>query len=144
MSNSPNTPGTISTGQIEKWIADGEKATRGVYWEYTGDLKEELALFWTNPWHGNKEKIATFWWPGHPIEATAEAEKRYEEIADRISHSQNFIPLCREVIELRAENAQAKILLERAHLLLYAIGNYNEVILWQSDFENFHGGEENG
>ena len=51
-----------------------------VYRRYVG---EELALFWINPWSKEEEKIATFWWPAHPIEETEKVEKMFEEIADR-------------------------------------------------------------
>lgn len=44
---------------------------------------EELALFWINPWSGVEEKIATFWWPGHPVEETAQVEEWFEGIARR-------------------------------------------------------------
>src|SRR5690242_11345442 len=33
-------------------------------WEYIG---EELAVFWQSPYGHGKEKIATFWWPAHPV-----------------------------------------------------------------------------
>lgn len=51
-----------------------------VTWQYIG---EELALFWTNPWSGTEEKIATFWWPAHPIEETNYVQLVFEAIAER-------------------------------------------------------------
>ena len=53
-----------------------------VWWEYVG---EELAIFWNSPYGHGKEKIATFWWPIHPAEATAEVEATFERIAARLS-----------------------------------------------------------
>lgn len=53
--------------------------TPRVWREYVG---EELALFWTNPYDGKREKIASFWWPIHPAEKTAEVEATFETIAD--------------------------------------------------------------
>ena len=50
-----------------------------VSWEYIG---EELAVFWENPYGHGKEKIASFWWPFHPPEATAEVEFYFEVIAE--------------------------------------------------------------
>lgn len=55
-----------------------------VTWKYTGPQNEELALFWINPWNQVEEKIATFWWPAHQVDATREAELLFEEIASRI------------------------------------------------------------
>lgn len=52
----------------------------GVWWAYLG---EELALLWTNPWDGKEEKIATFWWPGHPPEKTEAVEAMFETFAAR-------------------------------------------------------------
>jgi hypothetical protein len=52
-----------------------------VTWRYIDD--GELALFWTNPWDGKEEKIATFWWPTHPIEETSAVEKMFEDIAEK-------------------------------------------------------------
>jgi hypothetical protein len=52
-----------------------------VHWEYVG---EELAIFWESPYGRGKEKIANFWWPGHPPEATSEIERMFEEFAERL------------------------------------------------------------
>ena len=52
-----------------------------VSWEYFKG--EELGLYWINPWDKKKEKIATFWWPAHPVEATEQMEMMFEEIAKR-------------------------------------------------------------
>ena len=49
-----------------------------VRWAYVGD---ELALFWVNPWDQKDEKIATFWWPAHPADATEQVEKWFQEWA---------------------------------------------------------------
>lgn len=54
-------------------------------------IGEELALWWTNPWSGKKEKIATFWWPGHPPEETKLVESWFESIGANAS-----IPQTRE------------------------------------------------
>ncbi len=35
------------------------------------------AFFWTNPWNGKREKLATLWWPEHPPEATQEVERLF-------------------------------------------------------------------
>jgi len=51
-------------------------------WEYIG---EELAIFWESPYGHGKEKIASFWWPAHPPEATAEVEALFEAIAERVA-----------------------------------------------------------
>lgn len=51
-----------------------------VTWRYVGDA---LELWWRNPWNGTEERIASFWWPAHPIEATAQAEEWFETIAAR-------------------------------------------------------------
>ena len=51
-------------------------------WEYIGD---ELAIFWESPYGHGKEKIASFWWPTHPIEATAEVEYAFENIANKLT-----------------------------------------------------------
>ena len=51
-------------------------------WEYVG---EELAIFWTSPYGNGKEKIASFWWPAHPVEATAEVEAMFERYASRLA-----------------------------------------------------------
>lgn len=58
------------------------KTAPKITWRYVDD-GGELALFWTSPWGGAEEKIATFWWPGHPPEATEEVEKMFEAIAAR-------------------------------------------------------------
>ena len=31
-------------------------------------------FFWVNPWTQKREKVASLWWPEHPVEATAEVE----------------------------------------------------------------------
>ncbi len=53
-----------------------------VWWEYIG---EELAIFWNSPFGGDKEKIASFWWPCHPPESTGEVERFFEILAARIT-----------------------------------------------------------
>ena len=53
-----------------------------VWWEYIG---EELAIFWESPFGHGKEKIASFWWPAHPVEATAEVEFAFERIAEQLA-----------------------------------------------------------
>jgi hypothetical protein len=53
-----------------------------VSWEYIG---EELAVFWQSPYGHGKEKIASFWWPYHPVEKTAEVEALFEAIATRMT-----------------------------------------------------------
>lgn len=53
-------------------------------WEYVG---EELALFWESPYGHGKEKIASFWWPAHPVEATADVERLFETIADGLTRT---------------------------------------------------------
>ncbi len=63
-------------------------------WEYIG---EELAIFWESPYGHGKEKIASFWWPFHPPEKTAEVETTFETIAKN---------LC-ERDELRSQLAEA-------------------------------------
>lgn len=50
-------------------------------WEYIG---EELAIFWDNPYEHKKEKIASFWWPTHPVEKTGEVEKLFEMFASKM------------------------------------------------------------
>lgn len=67
-----------------------------VSWKYIG---EELALFWINPWDQKEEKIATFWWPAHPMEETSFVEKEFEKIAFNATGSE---------IALRAENEELK------------------------------------
>ena len=57
-----------------------------IWHKYTG---EELALFWVNPWSGDDEKIATFWWPGHPIEETKTVEMIFEAIAAKCETGSN-------------------------------------------------------
>jgi hypothetical protein len=57
-----------------------------VSWKYIG---EELALFWINPWSKQEEKIATFWWPAHPVEDTAMVEKWFEEYAQEFIEKAN-------------------------------------------------------
>lgn len=52
------------------------------WWEYIG---EELAIFWESPYGHGKEKIASFWWPLHPVESTTEVETAFERIAARLS-----------------------------------------------------------
>lgn len=42
----------------------------------------ELAIYWVNPWSHQEEKIATFWWPAHPVEATEQVERWFEKIAN--------------------------------------------------------------
>jgi hypothetical protein len=38
------------------------------------------AIFWRNPWTGEREKLATFLWPQHPVEATADVEGVFRAI----------------------------------------------------------------
>lgn len=68
-----------------------------VFLKYIG---EELALFWFNPWNGSEEKIATFWWPAHPIDATDEAEKLFEDIGSRACNEQNY----KKMFELKQDD----------------------------------------
>ena len=37
-------------------------------------------FFWTNPWTGKKEKLATLWWPEHPEDATRTVEIMFEQL----------------------------------------------------------------
>lgn len=37
-------------------------------------------FYWKNPWSGEREKIASLWWPTHPMEATAEIEQLFAEL----------------------------------------------------------------
>lgn len=61
---------------------------RSISWEYIG---EELAIFWENPYEGGKkEKIASFWWPLHPIEATTEVETFFESIAGVVAKDESL------------------------------------------------------
>ena len=60
-----------------------------LHWEYVG---EELAIFWESPYGHGKEKIASFWWPCHPIEATKEVEHAFEQIAERLAPSPTPAP----------------------------------------------------
>lgn len=34
-------------------------------------------FWWTNPWSGKREKIASLWWPGHPPELTELVERLF-------------------------------------------------------------------
>lgn len=70
----------------EEAKSDNVPLVIGRYWPTESD--SELALLWTNPWSGKEEKIATFWWPTHPPEATAQVEKWFEEIATRLSRNE--------------------------------------------------------
>jgi hypothetical protein len=66
-------------------------------WEY---ISEELAIFWDSPYGHGKEKIASFWWPAHPVEATAEVEARFEVIAQSLIESSCIRDLLTEVFRL--------------------------------------------
>ncbi len=39
-----------------------------------------MAFFWINPWNGQREKIASLWWPSHPVEATEAVEQLFSEL----------------------------------------------------------------
>lgn len=60
-----------------------------VAYRYEG---EELALYWTNPWSKQEEKIATFWWPTHPVEETKQVESWFERIANRACQERDLLP----------------------------------------------------
>jgi len=85
-----------------------------VRWEYEGD---GLCLFWDNPWSGEKEKIATFWWPAHPPEATEAAEAMFETIASRACLTGGALEYALSTArkEARAECAE---MLEKAYRFL--------------------------
>jgi hypothetical protein len=38
------------------------------------------AFFWKNPWTGNREKVASLWWPTHPPEETEAVEQLFSEL----------------------------------------------------------------
>ncbi len=82
-----------------------------VSWEYLG---EELALFWESPYGAGKEKIATFWWPVHPVENTKEVEALFEAIASRAAFAAS------EVSRVEAALAEMKRGNERIGNLLAA------------------------
>jgi hypothetical protein len=44
------------------------------------------AVYWVNPWTGKKEKLANFWWPEHPPEATPEVEQMFASITVGINY----------------------------------------------------------
>jgi len=65
------------------WVSSKNPPIR---WQYQG---EELCIFWTNPYNGNPEKIASFWWPVHPPEDTARIEGTFEEMANTFMEEWN-------------------------------------------------------
>lgn len=89
---------------IEELRKIAEAAPKGITCRYVTE-GGELALFWTNPWSGNEEKIATFWWPTHPIEATKQVEDGFEAIAEIA---------CLPILELLARLKRAEAVVEAA------------------------------
>lgn len=39
------------------------------------------SFWWVNPWSGQREKIASLWWPTHPVEATDKIEHLFENLS---------------------------------------------------------------
>jgi hypothetical protein len=61
-----------------------------------------IYLVWKNPYDGSEERIASFWWPGHPAEATAQVEQYFENSAKLAAASRDLIPLLLdEITKLR-------------------------------------------
>jgi hypothetical protein len=48
--------------------------------EFGNDETGGPAFFWINPWSGQREKIASLWWPAHPPEATESVEQLFSEL----------------------------------------------------------------
>lgn len=72
----------VRGGWVKKLAEEAAELPSGaVWWEYIG---EELAVFWISPYGHGKEKIATFWWPAHPPDATAQVEAAFEAIAGQL------------------------------------------------------------
>ena len=46
-------------------------------------------FWWKNPWTGRREKIATLWWPEHPVEATEMVEHLFENLELRMGKLPN-------------------------------------------------------
>lgn len=56
------------------------------------EKEEAIHLTWKNPWDGHEERIASFWWPGHPIEATEKVEKLFENYATLFATAATDLP----------------------------------------------------
>ena len=148
MTNVTGSPGAISTGQIEKWIEDSSETTTPGRWNKSYVDSKICSVTRLND-NLKQYTVAAFVDVGDGDHIIA-------------SQPQNFIPLCREVIELRAENAalqfnlkqkegvenaQARILLERAYTLMpKRVSQFNPdeqgCEQWLADFESFQRGVE--
>ncbi len=53
-----------------------DKAGRKFFYEE--DANGNPTLFWINPWNGNKEGLAKFFWPTHDPNKTRLVEEFYE------------------------------------------------------------------
>ena len=65
--------------QVKARLADAVPLQADIY----ESEAEGIHLKWINPWARKSERIASFWWPEHPIEATENAESK----SGIISHS---------------------------------------------------------
>lgn len=54
------------------------------FWYEDKDDGNGPCFWWTNPWSGQREKIASLWWPAHPIEATEAIEHLFESLELRV------------------------------------------------------------
>jgi hypothetical protein len=70
-----------------------------------GDPNDEnnVEVFWTNPWDGKREAIASLFWPGHPMEDTAKVEAWFEAFGRMIEKANpaTVAQMARELREAR-------------------------------------------
>lgn len=55
--------------------------------EFAEDETGGPTIFWTNPWNGKREKVASLWWPTHPPEVTAEVEALWDHLGQLFAES---------------------------------------------------------
>ena len=69
-------------GRVKDEIIERES---NIVFERGVDECENPAFFWTNPWSGNREKVATLFWPTHPFEETERIEDLWDLLELRIA-----------------------------------------------------------
>lgn len=77
----------------EQLIADERPK---LYYKYD----ECVEVFWINPWDKKEEKLFMMMWPGHPIEATQQVERWFEEYAKQFCQSNQ------QITDLEQQNKQ--------------------------------------
>lgn len=86
----------------QDWIREArevcEKATPVSAQIYEGE--DAIHLSWHNPYENKEERIASFWWPTHPVDKTGEVEKTFEATAKLFERTSTLLPKALDALSL--------------------------------------------